>query len=86
MTIPDDKRKHLIGALVILAWVLAILWAYGRFGLVSALSVASLAGPGLELYQKVRHEGTPDPRDAAWTMAPFLIAALICHLNGWRYI
>lgn len=78
-----DNVMHVLGACLVLVWMLGVLWLYERFGLPPALALASLVGPGVELYQWVRKEGEPNPEDAVVTMLPILLAAMICHGAGW---
>lgn len=77
-----DKIKHLAGGALCTLWALGLLWVYQRTGIPAALLYASSIGIGVELYQAIRHEGTPDPADAVATAVPFIAAAIGCHIAG----
>lgn len=71
MTIRKDLIAHVVIGLLAIAYSAIVLWLVQHYGYGPAAAFATTAiGIALELYQKVRHEGTPDPLDAACTAAP----------------
>lgn len=71
MLIRKDLIAHIVIGLLAIAYCAIVLWLVRHHGYGPAAAFATTAmGIALELYQKVRHEGTPDPLDAACTAAP----------------
>ena len=75
MSIPEDKRLHLIFGAVAAAGAFVVLLLGHAFGIGPALAFASTAvGVGYEIVQRVRKSGTPSLADAAFTAAPGWLA------------
>ena len=69
--IATDKIFHFVIGVGTCAYALLIVWITHRYGFPLAAAVATtLMGIGIELYQRVRKEGAPDPRDAIATAVP----------------
>lgn len=76
MNLPQDKRQHLVGGAAIALALVGLAWLAVTIGWWLAIAAGSvLAGVGIELYQKLRHEGEPDWRDALATALPGLLLA-----------
>jgi hypothetical protein len=77
-SLTPDERLHLYGGIaiaVILAGLILLLPTIGP-GLTLALGSA-IGGIGVEVYQHIRKEGDADPRDAAISASPGVLAGLV---------
>lgn len=71
MLIRKDLIAHAVIGLLAIAYSAIVLWLVQHYGYGPAAAFASTTmGIALELYQKVRHEGTPDAWDAIATASP----------------
>ena len=83
--LPLDKQMHVIGGAIMAAWVgitlWITLWSYG-----AAMAVGCFgANIGVEIYQKVRHEGTPELGDAlAGSFIGFILGVIVAWLEFTR--
>lgn len=76
MNIAPDKRQHLIGGAAVAAALAGVIYLAVTFGWWAGVAAGSLAaGLGVELYQKIRREGQPDPADALASALPGLVVA-----------
>lgn len=74
-----DLRLHLIGGFGLVAWTAVVLLVYMHFGTGPMFAAGSTLGAvGVEVYQKVRNDGTPAWDDAAMSAAPGFVAWLFC--------
>lgn len=74
-----DLRLHLIGGFGLLAWTGLVLLAYLHFGTGPMFAAGSTLGAiGVEVYQKMRNEGTPAWEDAAMSAVPGYVAWIFC--------
>ncbi len=72
-----DKKLHLIGGVGVAVLLVLVILCALHYGPGAALAGGSvLLAFGVELYQKVRNEGTPDIEDALFSAAPGVLAGI----------
>ena len=81
MELQRETELHLYGGLIV-AVALAVLMFIGQhWHPAAALSIGGVAfGWGIERYQAIRREGTPETRDLVATALPFQALALLAWL------
>lgn len=76
-----DKAFHALMGILAMGAAAVLLWVHAHFGLGAALAFAATTiGIAVELYQKVRHEGEPDIKDALATALPGWLFWLVTSL------